>query len=228
MACFMQPHSPATPASGVDMIYVNHKMWRGDLTSVQLSSRTSPGRRASIYKQCYIHVSVTCSIYTAWAELLPHKWNIIPRHVRFVFLSALCFLSCIALAVGELVSSSPQHGAMEKGRGRLTFAAISSSAWWQMSTGPQAGRLVKLAWGLQDAPQFPQAGGEQAGPPLCYNQSGCRATAFHRSQSPCLCSWCPSPSHRLLAVPMLVGHWAPGRSQSWPCFHESSQELLEP
>lgn len=73
MARFMRPHSPTAPASGVDMIYVNHKMWRGDLTSVQLSSRTSPGRRASIYKQWYIHVSVTCFIYTARAGPLPHK-----------------------------------------------------------------------------------------------------------------------------------------------------------
>lgn len=155
MACFMQPRSPTAPASGVDMIYVNHKMWRGDLTSVQLSSRTSPGRRASIYKQCYIHVSVTCFIYTAQAELLLHKWNIIPRHVRFVFLSAVCFLSCVALAVGELVGSSPRHGAMEKGRERLMFVAVSSSAWWQMGMGPPADRLVKLALVLQATPQFP-------------------------------------------------------------------------
>lgn len=65
MVCFMQHHSPAVPAHGVDMIYVNHKMWWGDLTSVQLSSCTSLGRRASIYKQWYIHISVTCFIYTA-------------------------------------------------------------------------------------------------------------------------------------------------------------------
>lgn len=65
MVRFMQHHLPAVPAHGVDMIYVNHKMWWGDLTSVQLSSRTSLGRRASIYKQWYIHISVTCFIYTA-------------------------------------------------------------------------------------------------------------------------------------------------------------------
>lgn len=39
--------------------------------------------------------------------------------MRFVFLSAVCFLSCVALAVGELVGSSPQHGAGERGRGRI-------------------------------------------------------------------------------------------------------------
>lgn len=73
MARFMQLHSPTAPASGVDMIYVNHKMRWGDLTSVQLSSRTSPGRRASIYKQWYIHISVTCFIYTARTGTLLHK-----------------------------------------------------------------------------------------------------------------------------------------------------------
>lgn len=51
MACFMQPRLLATPASGVDMIYINHKMWWDDLTNVQLSSCTSPGRGPSIYKQ---------------------------------------------------------------------------------------------------------------------------------------------------------------------------------
>lgn len=73
MARFMRPLLPAAPASGVDMIYVNHKTWRGDLMSVQLSSRTPLGRRASIYKQWYIHVSVTCFIYMARAGPLPHK-----------------------------------------------------------------------------------------------------------------------------------------------------------
>lgn len=133
----MQHHLPAVHAHSVDMIYVNHKMWWGDLTSVQLSSRTSLGRRASIYKQWYIHISVTCFIYTAWAGLLLHKWNIIPHHVRFVFLSALCFLSCIALPVSEFVSSSPQQGAVEIGRG-----------WWGLLPFPE--QMVTSGCGTPD------------------------------------------------------------------------------
>lgn len=96
---------------GPDVIYVNHKRRRGDLACAQHSPCTSPGSGARIYKQCHIHGSVTCSIHSASAGRPPHKWNIIPCCVHCVFPSAVCFLSCSALADGEVVSCSPQAGA---------------------------------------------------------------------------------------------------------------------
>lgn len=41
----------------------------------------------------------------------------------------VCFLSCVALAVGELGGGSPRHRAGERGRGRVTSAAISRATW---------------------------------------------------------------------------------------------------
>lgn len=124
---------------GPDVIYVNHKRRCGDLVCAQHSPRTSPGSGARIYKQCHIHGSVTCSIHSASAGRPPHKWNIIPCCVCCVFPSAVCFLSCSALADGEVVSCSPQAGA---GAGDA-FAAISREARW-----PQRGEELGLLWGM--------------------------------------------------------------------------------
>lgn len=158
MAHFMWPPLPAAPASSVDMIYVNHKMWRGDLTSVQLSSRTSPGRRASIYKQWYIHISVTCSIYTARTGPLLHKWNIIPRHVRFGFLSAVCFSfmhrphcrwACRQLSLihchfqGSAVTSECGTPSQQTSKARNGDA--SCALWFPQSVLVQAGPLTLTA-----------------------------------------------------------------------------------
>lgn len=178
-------------------------MWWGDLTSVQLSSRTSLGRRASIYKQWYIHISVTCFIYPAWAGLLLHKWNIIPHHVPFVFLSALCFLSCIALPVGEFVGSSPQQGAGEMERGWVKFAAISRADGDKQVWDPRLPDLQNPHWGYKLSSSFCRLEGSKLG--LCVsNQLGFSNTTFPHSQSHCLCLWCSSPSHASLAVLLLL------------------------
>jgi len=198
MACFMRPPSPAALASGVDMIYVNHKTWRGDLTSVQLSSRTSPGRRASIYKQWYIHVSVTCFIYTARAGLLPHKWNIIPPPCAFHFSisSVFSFMRCprCRWACRQL-SPTPAWGE-GKGEGYVR-CRFQGSVETNERRSP-AGRLPKPAVGLQAVPRFPRVGGERAGPPALTTGLAVATQPFVTAEAPAFADG--APAHHILRL----------------------------